>query len=684
MKPENQESLKKLEYRKDIDGLRGIAVLSVILFHAGVPLFDGGFIGVDIFFVISGYLITSIILIEKENGTFSLWNFYERRARRILPALFVVMATCVPFAWKWMLPNPLKDFGQSLIATSFFASNILFWRETGYFALAAEEKPLLHTWSLAVEEQFYILFPLLVLLLWRYKRQWLFPLVLVGICLSFGLSEWGWRYKPQAAFYLMPTRAWEIGIGCLVAFLHIYHQNKITKRFSSWFSAFGLMLLISAIFIFNEHTPNPSYWALLPLIGTALILLFPVPSSLTSKILTFRPLTAIGLISYSAYLWHQPIFAFIRIRTLNIPTPLMFLLGVLGTLLLGWFSWKYVEQPFRNKNFLSKALVLAFLTTGMVSFITIGGVQHKYEGFPHRIIDIMPLDGYFHLQNELTENIESVCVPTFPNNSCVYGNLENLNIALLGDSHAGRLKSSLWEAIKDQNLSFQDLSKGGCLPLTHLYSWYKKGHCSAHNNITFDYLRGHPSINTLILSGRWATYLECQDFNNTEGGREATAQLCHDTIQKNQRDLNDALNSTTRVQSVANTYTKKIQEWLYLGKRIVLVYPVPEVGWHVPQYIMQSALYGENVDVVSTDYQVFLERNHRAYKALDAVGKHPNLRRVYPEKILCNTFLENRCVAYWNEIAFYSDDDHLSIYGAELVVEKIMEALEDLEARNAP
>lgn len=207
-----------MEYRREIDGLRALAVLPVILFHAGFKTFSGGFIGVDVFFVISGYLITTIILAELEQGKFSIVNFYERRARRILPALFLVMLVCIPFAWIWLLPSDMKGFSHSLIAVAVFASNILFWSESGYFDTATELKPLLHTWSLAVEEQYYVLFPLFLMLLWKLGKRCILVILGVVFAGSFAVAEWKSYAEPAAAFYLLPARAWELLIGAFAAF----------------------------------------------------------------------------------------------------------------------------------------------------------------------------------------------------------------------------------------------------------------------------------------------------------------------------------------------------------------------------------------------------------------------------------------------------------------------------------
>lgn len=207
-----------MKYRREVDGLRALAVLPVIFFHAGFEIFCGGFIGVDIFFVISGYLITTIIFDEKEANKFSIVNFYERRARRILPALFLVMAICLPFAWVWLMPSDLKEFAQSLTAVTVFSSNILFWKTSGYFESAAELKPLLHTWSLAVEEQYYLIFPLFIIATWRYGMKWMVTALSVVALISISLAQWGATHMPLATFFMLPTRFWELLIGSFIAF----------------------------------------------------------------------------------------------------------------------------------------------------------------------------------------------------------------------------------------------------------------------------------------------------------------------------------------------------------------------------------------------------------------------------------------------------------------------------------
>ena len=366
-----------MKYRAEIDGLRALAVVPVILFHAGFELFSGGFVGVDVFFVISGYLITTILIEDIENKRFSIVNFYERRARRILPALFFVMLVCIPFAWMWMLPSQMQDFSQSLVAVSLFASNILFWRESGYFDAAAEEKPLLHTWSLAVEEQYYVLFPIFLILAWRFGKNRVFWMIVVMAAISLLLSEWGWRNKATANFYLAPTRAWELFAGSIAAF--IVQKQGVQKN--NLLATLGLAAIIFSIFFYDETTPFPSVYALVPVIGVVLLVLYAEKDTLAAKLLSTKGFVGIGLISYSAYLWHQPLFAFARIRSLENPTTLLMLALSSLSVLLAYISWRYIEKPFRNKAQISRQKIFAISLTGILMFATLGVVGHKTNGF---------------------------------------------------------------------------------------------------------------------------------------------------------------------------------------------------------------------------------------------------------------------------------------------------------------
>lgn len=342
---------ENMAYRPEIDGLRAIAVMSVLFFHAGFEFLPAGYIGVDIFFVISGFLITSIILREKEKEKFSLVRFYERRARRILPALFFMLVATLPLAWWLLLPAELEKYAQSLISVVLFVSNFYFWLETDYFGQTADQIPLLHTWSLGVEEQYYIFFPLIIMILWRFGYKRVLMAVAAIAFISLALSQWGSSQKPDANFYLVPMRAWELLIGSLIAFSRDKPAILFSKRKQNILSLLGLVLVFISLRFYDKETPFPSVYALVPTIGAGLILAFSREGTVSSKILSAKPLVWIGLISYSTYLWHQPLFVFARAYSVDGIYELGYSVLILCSLVCGWFSWRFIESPFRYKRY---------------------------------------------------------------------------------------------------------------------------------------------------------------------------------------------------------------------------------------------------------------------------------------------------------------------------------------------
>lgn len=379
-----------MQYRPEIDGLRAIAVLPVVLFHAGLQPFAGGFVGVDVFFVISGYLITSILIKDLARGTFSLAHFYERRARRILPALFCVVLVCLPFAAAWMMPRDLKDFAQSLAGVATFTSNMLFWYESGYFDTASSLKPLLHTWSLAVEEQFYIVFPLVLMVLWpRGVRTVALVLAVVGL-LSLALAHWGVHAMPSAAFYMLPTRCWELLLGTFCA-LYLHNRAPLAPSLAPSLAVqvggvLGLVLIAGAVFLFDETVPFPGLYALVPTLGAVLIILCAVPGTYVCTVLGTRVLVGLGVLSYSTYLWHHPLFAFVQYRSLTEPgLGLMLGLSVLSVL-LAWVTWKYVETPFRAAGRIPTPALFRTSALAGVAFLALGVAGTLTDGFRAQIL----------------------------------------------------------------------------------------------------------------------------------------------------------------------------------------------------------------------------------------------------------------------------------------------------------
>jgi len=378
-----------MNYRREIDGLRALAVVPVILFHAGFQAFSGGFIGVDVFFVISGYLITSIILHDQYRDKFSILLFYERRARRILPVLFLVMAVTCIFTYAWMLPDELKNFGQSIFATTLFSNNILLALTSNYWSLASEFKPLLHTWSLGIEEQYYVLFPLVMILGWKYFRKHLTVVLGVAALLSFATANMGLLNKPEFTFYLLPTRAWEILVGALAAF-YMTGKKSANNRclWRELLSGVGLCLIVTSVFLAGR-SPHPlgGFNLTAPTLGTVLIILFSSENTAVGRILGWRPIVGVGLISYSAYLWHQPMFSLARVYSKEPPGIAIYSVLFVLTFILAYITWRLIETPCRNREEVSRTAIFSFALVLSVTFASYGFFLDRNYGIVSRIYD---------------------------------------------------------------------------------------------------------------------------------------------------------------------------------------------------------------------------------------------------------------------------------------------------------
>lgn len=458
-------------YRREIDGLRAIAIVPVILFHAGVSPFHGGYVGVDIFFVISGYLITSLLLESMNEGRWSIIDFYERRARRILPALFFVVAVTFPFAWYYMIPHQLGEFSQSLVAVSLFASNVLFWKQSDYFDTSSELKPLLHTWSLSVEEQYYVIFPIFLALVWRWGRRstvWLMGIVAVISLLAAQI----YAQKYQAAtFYLLHTRAWELFLGGLAA-VHL-QRSKQPLPTSIDFGLIGLMMIVASIFAFDKSTPFPSFYALLPTVGAMLVILYSRPSNLSGTVLGHGLPVQLGILSYSAYLWHQPILAILKIRgdTTELGQIELLLLFI-GIFPLSYLTYRFVETPFRNRAFISRGAIFSSSLAGIIAVTTVGYMGNTSHGFleyklagisaenKNFVVDINQAKQFrTNLYNELKGSMLST---SFSNDKrrhvLIIGDSMGDELAMLLTRHGEYFKGDEFRLIRLQNMCIDPMS----------------------------------------------------------------------------------------------------------------------------------------------------------------------------------------------------------------------------------
>jgi len=375
-----------MQYRREVDGLRTIAVLPVILGHAGYTLFRGGFVGVDVFFVISGYLITTIIMNDLDAGNFSILKFYERRARRILPALFLVIASTIPFAYLWMMPDEFKNYGQSLVATSLFSNNILLAATADYWSLSSSFKPFLHTWSLGVEEQYYMLFPLLLMMMWKHARHHVVLVMALLFALSLAAAVWSVSRYPAAAFYILPTRGWELLAGAIAAHWLNYRAAPSPKSLlHEVVSLAGLAMIAFAVLVFDDSYLSPGAWILFPVGGAVLIILFAVEGTLVHRLLSTRIMVGIGLISYSLYLWHQPLFALARVYAVDPLGPEIYALLIAATFVLAYLTWRFVEAPFRNRQRIDQRAIFRFSLIGSLLVIAFGAYVDRTYGLYWRI-----------------------------------------------------------------------------------------------------------------------------------------------------------------------------------------------------------------------------------------------------------------------------------------------------------
>ena len=376
-------------YRREIDGLRAWAVLPVLLFHAGVPGFGGGFVGVDVFFVISGYLITGILLRDIAKEGFSVLHFLERRARRIIPALYVVLLACIPLGWFLMLPDEFENLGQGLFATVASCNNILLLLTSGYWDLSTEFKPLLHTWSLGVEEQFYLFFPWV--LVFAFRRKWVLPMLAIAAISSLILAEWTMSRSPSTAFFMLHTRAFELLAGALLAYAEFERgevRTHLQKRGRGALTILGLALIAASVVFFEGSTRLPGVLSLIPVGGTMLVIWFAGETIPGGRLLSRPLLVGIGLISYSLYLWHQPLLAFLRLASAEPPTVLASSLAVAVAFPLAWLSWRFVERPFRQSGGWSRNQVFALTILGGMALAGAGLMLDRAGGVPERVPEI--------------------------------------------------------------------------------------------------------------------------------------------------------------------------------------------------------------------------------------------------------------------------------------------------------
>lgn len=642
-----------MNFRSDINGLRAIAVISVMVFHFLPKYLPGGFAGVDIFFVISGYLMTAIVLNSIDKKEFSFFKFYMARANRIIPSLSVLCLFLFIFGGFYLNSIDFKELGKHAFSSLTFISNIVYWQESGYFDTSSQNKWLLHTWSLSVEWQFYIIYPILLLFLNKItSRVWLSRILVVITFLFFLFSFFSTLKWPNGAYYLLPTRAWEMMVGG-VAFLY---PIPLTSKKKVEVELLGVLFVLGSLFFIDNTFSWPGFFAIVPVLGAYLIIISNNNESIFTSNFIFQSL---GKWSYSIYLWHWPIVVGWKYFSI----PLSETVGMILSILMGFLSYSYIESQrsiFKFKATCSS--VLPFLVIFLSCFL--GGIVYIHNGFPERsnlnyFSNLNEINS-FKIKGQVCHNITTV-------QSACRGGSNGHEVVLVGDSHAGTLGKSIYSMLDLTKNSFTQFTSDGCTLLNTLQRTDIKGNvnkkCSQISDEVSQYIESKKSSSlTIVYVIRGPLYISGKRFDNTLGGKE------------NGGDVNV---SSLTSKGIKDEIFSKLTYWSSLGHKLILVYPIPEMGWNVPDVIKSYLVKGgtpliyndSKIPSISVPLSVYLDRSKEVAQIYDSI-EGDNIYRVYPKDVFCVS--DNACLANTSNALYYFDDNHLSSFGAELLGNEIV------------
>lgn len=610
--------MSSIKYRKDIDGLRAIAILPVLLFHVGYSWFSGGYVGVDIFFVISGYLITKILINDINNGTYSLLTFYERRIRRIIPALTCVILFVLIASPFFLAPDNYSFLPKEIIGTLLFASNIVSFLKSGYFSTDAEQRPLLHTWSLGIEEQFYIISPIVLYLAFKYFRSRVGVILVIFTIVSFVLSVLFTKNNPTASFYLLHTRYWELSFGALAA-AGVFKKAKNQYQ-NEVLSILGLLLILFAIFTFSSKTVFPGYTALLPVVGATLIILN-AENTIIGKMLSLKPFVFIGVISYSLYLWHWPLVVFSHdkyIVDLNLSREMLVAISVL----IAWFSTRFIEAPFRDKQaydrtriFKHSSVAYSLLFLASFAIWPLKGWSERLSNEKAYILsstkDYSPVRDKCHFSSGVPET----------NQYCILG-VKNSEPKLFvwGDSHGAEMSYALSKLAGIYTATYS-----ACPPVVGFTST-ERPECQMHNMRVLNFILSNDNIKDVVLAANYRKYEGDERYTGFINGFENTV-----------KKLTDA------------------------GKVVTVLDQIPAPGVNVPNDLA-------NVKVVV----------NKTFKYNDTTFKKIHLENgvnvFHFENYLC---AKNGCGMMYENHPISFDDNHLSLTVAKIMAPKVYEMIKD-------
>lgn len=649
-----------MEYRRDVEGLRAVAVLPVVLFHSGLPVFSGGYVGVDVFFVISGYLITTI-LTEPPSGSLSLRSFFERRARRLVPALLAVLLVTTLACLLVLNPRDFLFHSQAVAAAATFTSNFLFFFTRGYFSAPSATVPLLHTWSLGVEAQFYLLFPLLVRVLRNSSRPVMVGVFAVLLALSLGLSIYLTHGAFAANFYLFPPRAWEFLAGAMVALAPL-PQRLRGRVFAELSSLAGLALVLCAVVVFDNRTPFPGLMALVPVGGAALVIASGTADrTWVARLLSTRLLVGVGLISYSLYLWHQPVFALMRLTSIGRPPPWAMLAALPPLLLLSWLTWRHVELPFRRRGTGSSprratgwryALACGALALAGGAGVATSGAAQRFAPNPLA-------------QTALSSPYRAKChtggsAYLKPAAACTYFG-GTTSWASFGDSHTVELAYALAERLRGQQEGLLHLSFSGCPPAL-LFPARRPG-CNRWIRESLEYLESQPAIRNVVVGFRHSAYLfgDQLDFYPavpTESPRVIFGRKVPPGSDEDLREI------------YWRSFAEIVRRLMAAGKVVHVLYPYPELPLDIVRAVYPRTVLDASpaIDLLhATPAAYYRERHAFILRKLDSLPYGSQLRAVRPLDILCT----GDCPATLDQDSLYFDDNHLSVKGAARIASHI-------------
>ncbi|MBS0277020.1 MAG: acyltransferase [Proteobacteria bacterium] len=647
----------ELRYRPDVDGLRAVAVLAVVFYHYGFWQVPGGFVGVDIFFVISGFLITGILHREMAEGRFTIRHFYERRIRRIFPALFSMLLAATIAAWCLLFPLDFEHYAESLIATSVFAANFEFWREVGYFDSSAAFKPLLHLWSIAVEEQFYLIFPAILLLVRRYSRRNLLLVVGGLLVASFAYSAWQVARAPETAFYLLPARMWELMLGAAVAVAPLPPPTRWVREA---LALTGAALIGWAMWTYENWMPFPGLAALAPCLGTALLIYAGQQTNLVSRALSLKPVVFVGLISYSLYLWHWPILVFTQIGLNRALHPWEIYACIALSFALAMLSWRFIERPIRRSRGLSWRPLFGGAAAAMAVTALCGAAVASAKGVPQRL---QPEIRKILAEERDHEPRIDICFGLDAHDVrhgrlCRIGSADarDPSFLLWGDSHADALLPAVQKVAEENGRAGLFAGTDSCAPLLGVIR-PDAPKCRPFNDAVLKVAK-RPVIKDVILDARWA-----KNAYGTARGEGDWRVFPHDA-----EGAGTDLLSTEAV--FYRGLERTVKALTAAGKHVVIVASVPEAGYSVPRMMAHMRMDGDERRLTRS-LPRFLAHQKFVFAALKRMHEKYGAQILYPHEILCSG---RKCDLSMNDRPLYRDEHHLSVFGAMKLAPLISQA----------